>query len=225
MKITPLTFTISISRSKSTTSTMAAVFVLRNPVRLVSSMTWSRKSSWLRIFTNKFSCDSSPGIPPNAPNAIQVPPPPSWSVSELRLSSTDDTKPDKISEEELATLARRCLIDVRRLSPDRRDQLRVDIAGIMRCASVMLDSKKLGIDGDNNVDASLDNTLTDQEVYDDPRGLGRMPLRRNSLETEQRDEWKLNGSRESKAIMKMNSIKSKMVVDNDEGYFSVVTKR
>eukprot|EP00984_Skeletonema_dohrnii_P033306 scaffold29417_cov72-Skeletonema_dohrnii-CCMP3373.AAC.2 len=195
---------------------MAAVFVLRNPVRLVSSMTSrSRKSSWL-------SSDSSQGIPPNA---IQVPPPPSWSVSELRLSSTDDTKPDKISEEELATLARRCLIDVRRLSPDRRDQLRVDIAGIMRCASAMLDSKKLGIDGDNN-DASFDNTLTDQEVYDDPRGLGRMPLRRNnSLETEQRDEWKLNGSKESKAIMKMNCVKSKMVVDNDEGYFSVVTKR
>eukprot|EP00985_Skeletonema_marinoi_P006195 scaffold2690_cov168-Skeletonema_marinoi.AAC.1 len=201
---------------------MAAVFVLRNPVRLVSSMTLrSRKSSWLSSFTSSFSSDSSPTIPPNA---IQVPPPPSWSVSELRLSSTDDTKPDKISEEELATLARRCLIDVRRLSPDRRDQLRVDIAGIMRCASVMLDSKKLGIDGDNN-DASLDNTLTDQEVYDDPRGLGRMPLRRNSLDNEQRDEWKLNGSQESKAIMKMNSVKAKMVVDNDEGYFSVVTKR
>lgn len=210
-------------------SNMAAVFVLRNNARrrLVSPMTLrptrtSNNSSlchWLS--SSNFSSDSSQDA---QPNAIQVPPPPSWSVSELRLNSTDGTKPDKISEEELATLARRCLIDVRRLSPARRDQLRVDIAGIMRCASVLLDSKKLGIDGDNNL-AGPDNTLTDQEVYDNPRGLGRMPLRRSKSDNDHGDEWQLNGSKESKAIMNMNSVKSKMVVDNNEGFFSVVTKR
>ena len=206
---------------------MAARFVLRNPVRILSDTTLrsrKRSSSWLRLFSSAINISSDNSSQHNfPPNAIQVPPPPSWSVSELRLISTDDTNPDKISNEELATLARRCLIDVRRLSPERRDQLRVDIAGIMRCASVLLDSKKLGIDGDTT-DASSDSSLTDQEIYDDPRGLGRMPLRRHDLDNE-RDEWQSNGSKESKAIMKMNSVKSKMVVDNDESFFSVVTKR
>lgn len=200
---------------------MAAV---RRTIRLVSSMTLrsNKNSRLLRCSPfNNFSSDSSQVAPPNA---IQVPPPPSWSVTELRLSSTDDTNPDKISDEELATLARRCLIDVRRLTPERRHQLRVDVAGIMRCASVLLDSKKLSIDGDNN-NAESGSTLTDQEVYDDPRGLGRMPIRRNNSDDDRKDEWQLNGSKESKAVMKMSSVKSKMVVDNDEGFFSVVTKR
>ncbi len=204
---------------------MASVFVLRKPIRLVSSTALrsrKNKSGLLKCSpSSNFSSDSSQDAPPNA---IQVPPPPSWSVTELRLSSTDDTNPDKISDEELATLARRCLIDVRRLTPERRYQLRVDVAGIMRCASVLLDSKQLSIDGDSKNTGS-DNTLTDQEVYDDPRGLGRMPLRRNNPDSHQKDDWQLNGSKESKAIMKMNSVKSKMVVDNDEGFFSVVTKR
>eukprot|EP00986_Skeletonema_menzelii_P007874 scaffold3131_cov187-Skeletonema_menzelii.AAC.9 len=203
---------------------MAAVF-LRNPVRTVSPLAFrSRNSNWLSFSSTSYinSDDSSQHNLP--PNAIQVPPPPSWSVSELRLNSTDDTNPEKISDEELATLARRCLIDVRRLTPERRDQLRVDIAGIMRCASVLLDSKKLGIDGDNS-DASPDSSLTDQEIYDDPRGLGRMPLRRHNLDNDKRDEWRSHGCKESKAIMKMNSVKSKMVVDNDECFFTVATKR
>ena len=149
-----------------------------------------------------------------APNAIQVPPPPSWSVSELRLRSNDDTEADKIiSEEELAVLARRCLIDVRRLSPERRDQLRVDIAGIMRCASVLLDAKN--IDGD----------LTGQEIYDNPRGLGRMPVRRNTDSKHVLDDWRTKGSKESKAILNMKSVKTKMVTKDNERFFEVVTKR
>ena len=197
---------------------MAALVVLRNASRrLVSSpliiLPRKRTSNacWLSSSTSSSrDCNSS-----DAPNAIQVPPPPSWSVSELRLSSTDDTKPDKISEEELAVLARRCLIDVRHLSAERRDQLRVDVAGIMRCASVLLDSKNLGIDGDMN---NPDGALTDQEIYDNPRGLGRMPVRRNS-------DWQLKGSKESKAIMNMKSVKTKMVIKDDEKFFEVVTKR
>ena len=206
---------------------MAAVSVLRNTERLAHL-----KFRPNRIYTNsislgnscrKFSSESSQQKPSNA---IQVPPPPSWSVSELRLNSADDdTKQDKISEEELATLARRCLIDVRRLSPDRRDQLRVDIAGIMRCASVLLDSEKLGgSDGDNGHVGS-NNRLSDQEVYDHPRGLGRMPLRRDTSNNEQGDDWQLNGLKESNGIMQTDSVKSRIVEDNGEQFFSVVTKR
>jgi hypothetical protein len=132
----------------------------------------------------------------------------------------DDAKPDKISEEELAVLARRCLIDIRRLSAERRDQLRVDIAGIMRCSSVLLDSKNLGIDGDIS-HADANSRLTDQEVYDHPRGLGRMPVRSKNGS----DEWQVHGSKESKAVMNMKSVKARMVTKENEKFFSIVTKR
>ena len=154
--------------------------------------------------------------------AVQVPPPPSWSVSELRLSTTED---DKISNEELATLARRCLIDVRRLSPERRDKLRVHVGGIMKCASVLLDSRNLDHVGDkNNRDCNPCDILTDEKVYDAPRGLSKIPIR-NDRGNYNKDEWTRNDSDESKAIFQNKSVQSKMVKldDNNEMFFSVVT--
>mmetsp|Transcript_45226 Transcript_45226/g.96219 ORF Transcript_45226/g.96219 Transcript_45226/m.96219 type:complete len:248 (+) Transcript_45226:20-763(+) len=147
----------------------------------------------------------------NPPNAIQVPPPPTWSIHDLRLAPAGDD--EKISEEELATLARRCLIDVRRLSPERRDRLRTHVAGIMRCASVLLESE-IARAGD----------LTDEEIYDAPRGLLKVPVRRDS---EDGGDWRLNDSGESKAVMQSEAVSSKMVKseDGDEKFFSVVTKR
>ncbi|KAL3796523.1 hypothetical protein ACHAW5_004425 [Stephanodiscus triporus] len=157
------------------------------------------------------------------PPAVRVPPTPSWSVRDLRLTSIDDDDDDcKVSEEELATLARRCLIDVRRLSPERRDELRVHVAGIMRCASVLLRSKTLRVDeGDNGLDGRDD--LTDEEVYDAPRGLTKMPIR---IERDgEMGDWALNDSGESKAIIRGEGVRSKMVKsDDNEMFFSVVTK-
>ena len=161
--------------------------------------------------------------------AIQVPPPPSWSIHELRLASSDNSDDDdKISEEELATLARRCLIDVRQLSPERREELRKHVGGIMRCASVLLESKDLNtsmtdgcIDDDNNRSKSM--RLTDEEVYDAPRGLTKMPIRRVN---ENDDPWRMYDSKESNAVMQSQSVRSKMMKsDNGDMYFSVVTKR
>lgn len=158
------------------------------------------------------------------PLAVQVPPTPSWSVRDLRLASIDDDDDCEISEEELATLARRCLIDVRRLSPERREKLRVHVAGIMRCASVLLESKALRVDGCENNGREGRGDLTDEEMYDAPRGLTKMPIRRER--DGELDDWELSDSRESKAIMRSESVRSKMVKsDDNEMYFSVVTKR
>ena len=158
------------------------------------------------------------------PLAVQVPPTPSWSVRDLRLTSIDDDDDCEISEEELATLARRCLIDVRRLSPERREKLRVHVAGIMRCASVLLESKALRVDGCENNGREGRGDLTDEEMYDAPRGLTKMPIRRER--DGELDDWELSDSRESKAIMRSESVRSKMVKsDDNEMYFSVVTKR
>ena len=163
---------------------------------------------------------------------VQVPPPPSWSISELRLLSTGDTV-DKLSPQELDTLARRCLIDVRRLSPERREQLRIDVAGVMRCASVLLDvnnaTDMMGSDCEKK-----EEKLSDVDVYDAPRGLGKMPIRRDapaadcsgskgSMKFANDIVWEEAG--ESRAVLNSESVQSKLVKDGGDKYFSVVTKR
>ena len=160
-------------------------------------------------------------------NKVQVPPPPSWSVKELRLTSTvGEEDNSKISNEELATLARRCLIDIRRLTPERRDKLRVQCGGIMRCASVLLDSRNSDVNDihtDNstihniNSSGSDDKILTDEDIYDTPRGLTKLPIRDDT-----KNDW-MNDSNESKAIFQNKSVKSKMIQTNDGEFFSVTT--
>jgi len=140
-------------------------------------------------------------------------------VKELRLTSDED---DKISNEELAALARRCLIDVRRLSPERRDRLRVHVAGIMRCASVLLDARNADVENGGN-------DLTDEDVYDAPRALGKIPVRTDDDirddGSEKDDEWQSNDASESRAVMQSENVRSKMVQSGGESFFSVVTKR
>ena len=95
----------------------------------------------------------------------------------------------------------------------------------MRCASVLLNARNLDIDYDDDR-SNNQQQLTDEEIYDAPRGLGKMPVRRESLEKDDDDDWSSNDSGESKAIMQSEGVKSKMVKGKDgEMFFSVVTKR
>jgi hypothetical protein len=100
------------------------------------------------------------------------------------------------------------------------------VGGIMRCASVLLESRHLnstkdGRDVDDDVCQS--NGLTDEEVYDSPRGLTKMPIR---SENEDDNDWKMYDSKETKAIMQNRSVRSKMIKsDNGDLYFTVVTNR
>ena len=105
----------------------------------------------------------------------------------------------------------------------------------MRCASVLLDAQNLDLGTDNNHGRSR---LTDAEVYDDPRGLGKLPIRRdfdiksdsggdnekNGKEVLHGDDWRLHDSDESIAIMRGESVKRKMLEKDGEMFFSVVTK-
>ncbi|KAL7512372.1 hypothetical protein ACHAXN_010596 [Cyclotella atomus] len=168
---------------------------------------------------------------------VQVPPPPSWSISELRLLSSSSYESDKLSSSELSTLARRCLIDIRRLTPERREQLKLDVGGVMRCASVLLDVKNLThIQHDSSGGCKEDvHVLSDVDVYDAPRGLIKIPIRRDDV-----DHCKLNICHdavrdeedgceqqvgESRAVLGGETVKAKMVEAGGEKYFSVVTKR
>ncbi|KAL7468792.1 hypothetical protein ACHAXS_009025 [Conticribra weissflogii] len=165
-----------------------------------------------RHVTDSSRLHSSPATASKDP--VLVPPPTSWSVRDLRLtSSTADGTPQTISEEELDTLARRCLIDVRRLSSGRRDRLRKDIAGIMRCASVLLDATSL-----HNHE---NNKMTDVDIYDAPRGLGKLPIRRD--DDGNGDDW-VRDSGESRAVMKGESVKRKLIEKDGDLFFSVMTK-
>jgi hypothetical protein len=183
---------------------------------------------------------------------VLVPPPPSWSVRDLRLNATHDEIHDDdcaISDAELATLARRCLIDVRRLSYERRHRLRVHVGGIMRCASVLLESEatapKEGGDGViddgagddescdvhdgrvRGVDDDDNGLLTDEMVYDMPRGLTKMPIRGGvGWDDDVNDDWSSRDKDESRAVMNSDGVRSKMSMSSDDKmYFSIVTKR
>ena len=158
---------------------------------------------------------------------VEVPPPPSWSISELRLISGEDDS-NKLSEEELAVLARRCLIDVRRLSAERREQLRTDVAGIMRCASVLLDVKDLTLDSECTETNS--KQPSDVDIYDAPRGLTKILVRRDAKSDDEsdgapdsEDDWDQTG--EARAVLQSESVQSRMVKFGGEKFFSVVTKR
>ena len=151
-------------------------------------------------------------------------PSPTWSVANLRLKPDPSDPNDVISEEELYKLAYRCLIDVRTLPQDERDALRRDLAGIMRCVSVVSDaSQKIS-------ELEGDDTIGPEELYDAFRGQysDGAPLRDDSGSGESDganlEDW--SGREEAQLIME-NALKSgkKSICKDEAGdaYFSVTT--
>ena len=71
-------------------------------------------------------------------------------------------------------------------------------------------------------------------MYDAPRGLTKMPIRGSTKgvgddideDEDDLEQWTLYDSKESKAIMQNDSVRSKMVKTTDgETLFSVITKQ
>jgi hypothetical protein len=153
-------------------------------------------------------------------------PAPTWSVANLRLKSDPSNANDIISEEELYKLAYRCLIDVRTLPQEERDALRRDLAGIMRCVSVVSDASQQISERLGGAD------IGPEELYDAFRGQYRdgAPLRDDSVTNEDNngdapmEEW--SGKEEAQLILK-NALKSgKRSICKDEAgdtYFSATT--
>ena len=171
--------------------------------------------------TNRIKCNhyatTSAGNQDKSNSQVLVPPPPSWSINDLRLTMSPNDI-DQLSHQDLATLARRCLIDIRRLSVERREQLRIDVAGVMQCASVLLDANISYSEG-----AAM--KLSDEVVYDAPRGLTKIPIERETTDINQEDQdgWKQVG--ESRAVMQSQNVRSKTVSVGEDRYFYAVTKR
>ena len=151
-------------------------------------------------------------------------PAPTWSVANLRLKADPSDPDDVISEEELYKLAYRCLIDVRTLPQEERDAIRRDLAGIMRCVSVVSDASQ------QISELEGDDTIGPEELYDAFRGQYRdgAPLRDDSGSGESDganlEDW--SGREEAQLIME-NALKSgkKSTCKDEAGdtYFSVIT--
>jgi len=161
------------------------------------------------------STDATPDVPA-----------PTWSVANLRLKADPSDPDDTISEEELYRLAHRCLIDVRTLPQEERDALRRDLAGIMRCVSVVSEASQ-------QISESMegDDCIGPEELYDAFRGQYRdgAPLRDDRLsndndDDESMEDWR--GMEEAQQILTnaLKSGKKSIGKDADEDtYFSVTT--
>lgn len=169
------------------------------------------------------SSTSTTGFASTADDTPDIPAP-TWSVANLRLKPDPSDPNDVISEEELYKLAYRCLIDVRTLPQEERDALRRDLAGIMRCVSVVSDASQ------QISELEGDNTIGPEELYDAFRGQYRdgVPLRDDSCSGESDganlEDW--SGKEEAQLIME-NALKSgkKSICKDEAGdtYFSVAT--
>ena len=154
-------------------------------------------------------------------------PAPTWSVANLRLKADPSDPDDTISEEELYKLAYRCLIDVRTLPQEERDALRRDLAGIMRCVSVVSDASQ-------QISESMegDVAIGPEELYDAFRGqysggaLLRDDSRSNDNDDDEDSTENWSGREEAQQILKnaLNSGKKSICKDEDgDTYFSVTT--
>lgn len=124
-------------------------------------------------------------------------------MANLRLKADPSDPDDTISDEELYKLAYRCLIDVRTLPQEERDALRRDLAGIMRCVSVVSDASQ-------QISESMegDVAIGPEELYDAFRGQYNdgAPLRDDSRSNDNGDDedsmenW--SGREEAQQILK-----------------------
>lgn len=127
-------------------------------------------------------------------------PEPTWSLSELELTS----KAEPVSMQELERLARKSLLDVSKLKDT--DALRRDLSNMLHCLEQVRDT-------------NLPDSLSDEQVYDVPRGVTAAPLRSAS-----NDAYKEEEAEEAKHVWE-TLLKPKTKQRGAHSYFSVVTKR
>ena len=177
-----------------------------------------------------------------------------WSLQDLNLSQDPDpsctqkgtdqdaTDPASVNvnvnvngmirDEELNTLAQRCLLDVQTLSHEDRHDLKVELSKMMRCISLI---------GDVSSSSSFGNN-SDEEMYDIPRGFDSNRPTPVRSEAEELGAWNgrrngtsvsgsggCGGKKEAEQLMKKLGQRHKTIqVKNDAGeedtFFSVVSR-
>ena len=155
-----------------------------------------------------------------------------WSLRQLQLSPTATSidgcietslitpqEVPTISDQELNSLARRCLIDIHE---EEREELKHNLNNILHCTSLVC-----------NIDRD-DLTMKEEDLYDIPRGLGTessCPLRQDSeMEQESRSNHSENKAKEVLDRLQTKGKMVKLATEDDKGqgeenwYFSLVTK-
>lgn len=143
-------------------------------------------------------------------NGIQIPPPPSWSIAELRLSEHQSSTNHVVTYDELEILARRSVIDLKYYKKVYGDNglnsLRRGVENMIRCLSVVTELM-----------ATEKAVVTAAEMYDLPKGV-YAPLRTDYSPSQ------LINFDEVKAGRLMHSVSHKLVEVNGQKYFHVERK-
>ena len=142
-------------------------------------------------------------------------PKPTWSLKDLKLTPKDRDEGINVTDEELKILSRRCLINVDHFSPEKRKQLKADLANIMTCTSLLcnLDLKKFG-----------DNLLKEEEnIYDSPRFGGAQINHCAGLQNEDLDEWESRDKAVAENVLQNLEKQGKLVTKEGEKYFILDT--
>ena len=107
-------------------------------------------------------------------------PEPTWSIKELNLSKENhELHKDKKQSftYNLENLASKSCIDLNKMSSERRDEIVHDLNDIMNCLSMVTTFKN-----------EESENLTDEEIYDMPRGLTQAPVFDQDEDTELIDD-------------------------------------
>eukprot|EP00590_Aulacoseira_subarctica_P003432 CAMPEP_0172429564 /NCGR_PEP_ID=MMETSP1064-20121228/50938_1 /TAXON_ID=202472 /ORGANISM="Aulacoseira subarctica , Strain CCAP 1002/5" /LENGTH=196 /DNA_ID=CAMNT_0013175061 /DNA_START=57 /DNA_END=647 /DNA_ORIENTATION=+ len=141
-------------------------------------------------------------------NGIQIPPPPSWSIAELRLSEDrSSTANHVVTYDELEILARRSVIDLkyyRKVYGDNGlNSLRRGVENMIRCLSVVTELM-----------ATEKAVVTAAEMYDLPKEV-HAPLRPDYSPTQSMNFDKVKAGR------LMESVSHKLVEFNGQKYFHI----
>eukprot|EP00558_Chaetoceros_sp_UNC1202_P007043 CAMPEP_0197241552 /NCGR_PEP_ID=MMETSP1429-20130617/7552_1 /TAXON_ID=49237 /ORGANISM="Chaetoceros sp., Strain UNC1202" /LENGTH=215 /DNA_ID=CAMNT_0042701405 /DNA_START=170 /DNA_END=817 /DNA_ORIENTATION=+ len=164
-------------------------------------------------------------------------PEPTWSLDELNLKSSssaaDTITTTSTTDEELDALAQRCCLNVKNLPPSERDHLKAELSNIMKCLTLVCET---------NLQQGITTTMTEEEMYDLPRGFhdtGRTcndddeivpsrscPVRNKDAEL---NSWEGGVREESRMIMDQLKLGGKVTVvknerGEDEDFFSISTK-
>ncbi len=169
------------------------------------------KQAYLRCKLSHIRSSSVAGSSDNS-SGIQLPAP-TWSLKDLRLTADNagDNNGTKmtISRDQLRILARRAVLDLDQLKEEQIETLRRDVENMLYMMHV--------------VETVTLPELTDEEIYDVPRGVKHTPLRSHE-DTDAHHSRIEDEAREAQEVW-TSLLHPKTVHLGGHSYFRIVTKQ
>lgn len=123
-----------------------------------------------------------------------------------------------MNDEELETLANRCLIDLQHMTVGEKDQLRIEVGNIMKCISLVSEPSSNTLRETAAGRLGTKNSCTEEEMYDLPRGFMELncPVRNETAESQ---AWEVNGIREEAEYIFSSLTNKTTKVQNESGQY------